>query len=117
VWETGTPLSEYGGTGPPFFVPLKFLDQRGTNGRCPALWDLNFRIAYDLDHVLSLPTKLRLILDLFHVGSPQTVVNYDQVHFFDADASGNQSNPNPGYMQPIQFQPPMSARLGLEVNF
>src|SRR4030095_14736855 len=45
VWESGTPLSEYGGifVGPPYW---SFLQPRGSVGRTPAIWDLNFRYTY-----------------------------------------------------------------------
>jgi len=33
------------------------------------------------------------------------------------DASGNQIAPNPTYGQVKLYQPPMSMRLGMEVNF
>lgn len=115
VWESGVPLSEYGGSWIGF--PRTFLSTRGTNGRSPALWDLSFRATYALDRILYMPFKSRLILDFFHIGSPRTAVDYDQTHYTAIDANGNQVNLNPNYLKPVQFQPPMSARLGVEVNF
>jgi hypothetical protein len=113
IWESGIPLSEYGGD----YNGRQFLSPRGTAGRTPALWDLGVRTAFDLGRVMKLPTRIRLIVDLLHVGSPRTAVNYDQTHYFGVDENGNQINTNSDYMQPIQFQPPMSMRLGMEVSF
>jgi len=66
---------------------------------------------------MALSTRIRVLADLLHVGSLRTAVNYDQIHYLAVDENGNQTNPNPNYLQPNQFQPPMSMRLGLEVSF
>jgi hypothetical protein len=110
-WQSGTPLNEFGGTPSEY---LGLLRQRGTVGTTPAIWDLNVRFAYDL----GLGTlKPRLIVDVFHVGSVQKPVDFDQIHYFSVDENGNQIYPNPTYGAATTFQPPMSVRLGLEVNF
>lgn len=59
----------------------------------------------------------RAVLDLLHAGNSRTAVRVDEQHFFSADSAGNQADPNPYYLRPIAFQPPMSARLGIEVSF
>jgi hypothetical protein len=114
-WMSGIPLSEYGGHW--LGYPLSFLSPRGTQGRTPAIWDLNIRAVYELNSLIAVPLTTRLVIDVFHVGSPRTAVDSDQIHYFAVDENGNQINPNPEYLRPVQFQPPMSLRLGLELTF
>ncbi|HEX6852041.1 MAG TPA: hypothetical protein VF139_11615, partial [Candidatus Polarisedimenticolaceae bacterium] len=59
----------------------------------------------------------RLIVDVFHLFSEREPVDVDQVHYFNADDSGNPINPNPTYGQPTRYFPPTTVRLGLEVSF
>ena len=116
LWESGTPLNEFGGSSAGGFN-YNFLRKRGTNGQAPSLWDVNIRLTYDLPAMFTSALRMRLIADAVHVGSSRTEVGYDQIHYFKVDANGNQVSPNPFYMQPVKFQPPMSFRLGLEVMF
>jgi len=115
-WQSGTPLSELGGTsaGRPFFG---FVRQRGTAGRTPSIWDLNLRLVYNLSRDGRASFKPRLILDAFHLGSRRTPVNFEQIHYFNLDANGKQKDPNPIYGRATRYQPPMAVRLGLEVGF
>jgi Carboxypeptidase regulatory-like domain len=115
LWERGTPLSEYGGifTGPPYW---SFLRPRGTAGRTPTIWDLNLRFTY-LVPVRRASPRPEVVLDLFHVGSPRRAVTFDQVHYTGVDQVGNQTGANVNYGVVTQYQPPMSARLGLLVAF
>ena len=115
VWESGVPLTEYGSSE--LGSPQIFLSPRGTQGRTPDLWDLSIRSVIDFNRYFRLPIQTHLIVDAFHVGSPRTAVEYDQIHYYAVDESGNQINPNPRYGQPIQFQPGMSGRVGMEVSF
>ena len=115
MWESGIPLSEYGIST--MGSPQVLLSQRGSQGRTPVLWDVNIRAVIDLNRYLRLPVQTRLLADAFHVGSPRTAVEYDQVHYYGVDENGNQTDPNPRYGQPIQFQPGMSVRVGMEVSF
>ncbi len=116
LWQSGMPLSEYGGipAGSPYW---SFVRQRGTAGRAPTNWDLNFRFTYDLPIFTATRTKPRLLLDVLHVGNPREAVTFDQVHYTAVDANGNQINPNGNYGMVTHYQPPMSMRLGLEVGF
>jgi len=116
LWESGTPLSEFGGSKAGGFN-YNFLRQRGTAGRTPSLWDVNVRITYDLPEQLMPAFRIRLIADAVHIGSPRTPVDYEQIHYFNVDAGGAQIDPNPLYNQATKFQPPMSLRVGLEVMF
>ena len=54
-------------------------------------------------------TIIVVLLSASNVLSQETKGNQDE--------DGNQINPNPDYDQAIRFQPPMSIRLGLEVEF
>jgi len=115
TWMSGTPLNEFG-TGSLGWGRI-FLQPRGTAGRTSSIWDLNFRLAYMLPQLTSFDYQARFILDLFHIASRQEAVNYDQQHYLNADENGNQIDHNPTYGLPTAFQPPMSLRFGLEVNF
>ena len=117
IWQSGTPLSELGGSS---FGGMwnNFIGQRGSVGRTPALFDLNFRVTYDLSRIMNSSWKPKIVLDLFHLTSTQRPVAFDQVHYFGIDLdSGEQINPNPMYGQVTGFFPPMSARLGFEIGF
>jgi hypothetical protein len=116
TWQSGTPLNEFGAAGlfgvnsPAFLVP------RGSVGRTPSIWDLNLRFAYEMPW---LAPRSRLVLDLLHVGNPQTPVRLDEMrfHIFDPDTGMPTDEENAQYLQPVAFQPPMTARLGIEVSF
>jgi hypothetical protein len=115
VWESGTPLSELGAT----FLPahFAFLSPRGTIGRIPPIRDLNLRLAYEFPRGFGASVRPRVILDLLHVASGRRAVTVDQIHYSALDAQGNQTAPNPNYLKPTRYQPPMSVRLGTEVEF
>jgi hypothetical protein len=114
TWQSGTPISEFGAwAGGPF--PPSFVSQRGSAGRTPAIWDLNLRFTYERGWIRGATS--RLVLDLLHVGNPRTAVRADQRHYSALDAQGNQARPNPNYLAAIAWQPPMAARLGVEVAF
>ena len=116
VWQSGTPLSEFGGLYPvePWRILLL---QRGSAGRTPSIFDLNLRFTYDFSRIFPRLKRTRLILDIFHVGSQRSPVNYDQVHYFNRLPNGTQINPNPNYGLATRFHPPMSLRLGFEIGF
>ena len=116
TWQSGTPVSDLGAT---FFGPgNSFLRPRGSVGRTPAIWDLGLRLGYTpakgLRGEAYRPT---VTFDLYHVASARRVTQVDQVHFKDVDGMGNQIGENPNFLQPIRFQPPMAARLGMAVAF
>jgi hypothetical protein len=116
VWESGTPLNEFGSDplGPPYQA---FLQERGTAGRTPAIWDVSMRITYEPSGFAGNRWRPRLTADFLHIGSEREAVNYDQVHYTAVDSEGNQIYPNPTYSQPIAYQPPMVVRLGIDVQF
>jgi hypothetical protein len=109
--QSGTPLSDYA-------IPdrgIRFLTPRGSAGRTPAIWDLNIRVTHELS-VAGFPNS-KLILDVSHIASQRSAVDFDQEHYASVDANGVPSNPNPTYGQAYRYQPPMSVRLGMEVSF
>ncbi|MCJ7588634.1 MAG: TonB-dependent receptor [Candidatus Aminicenantes bacterium] len=116
VWQSGTPLDEWGASrlGSPYW---KLIRQRGTAGRIPSIFDLNIRVVYDITKSAGARTGLRAFLDIFHIGSRRSPVEFDTVHYFNQDANGNQIDPNPTYGWATRYFPPMSARLGLELGF
>jgi Carboxypeptidase regulatory-like domain/TonB dependent receptor len=112
-WMSGTPRNEFGAT--PVGLPLAFLQPRGSAGRTESVLDLNLRFSYALQTGGGM--RPRVYLDLFHVGNPRSAVAYDDVHYLTLDDSGMQSIPNPTYGRPLVFQPPMSGRIGLSLDF
>ncbi len=113
LWQSGTPLSNRGATSNGYLQ--YFLQQRGTAGRTPSIWDWSIRLSYHLHRVTSV--NATLILDLLHIGNPGKAVEYDQVHFYAQDENGNQIFENPDYLTPIRYQPPFTLRFGVEAGF
>lgn len=114
-WESGTPLTNYGAIGGTLYP--YFTTPRGTAGRTPSVWDLNFRLTYNFVNLFHSAFIPRIKLDLFHLFSQRTPVNYDQTHYRSQDENGQPALPNSNYLEPISYQPPFTARLGLEVEF
>ena len=115
--QSGTPLNEFGQVEFGYGRPL-FLVKRGSAGRSPAIWDLNLRFVYDVPTMEKAGFPGRLIFDLMHVGSRRKAVNIDEWRYnsFDSE-TGEQTNPNPNFGKAFSYQPPMTARLGFEVDF
>lgn len=107
--QSGTPLSEYAYQD----IGVKFLRIRGAAGRTPATWDLNARVMCELPFADSWHT--RLILDIFHIASQRQPVDGDEHHFY-LDSHGI-PYPIATFGQAYRYQPPMSARVGVEVHF
>ncbi len=116
LWESGAPLNEFGGSvyGPPWWT---FLQPRGTAGESASIFDLSLRLDYTFFARSDRRWKPRLILDVYHLFSDERPVDYDQFHYFNQDADGNQIDPNPTYGEPIRYYPPTTVRLGLELSF
>jgi hypothetical protein len=113
AWMSGEPRNEYGlsADGP------YFLRQRGTAGRAPGLVDAALQLAYTLPRWTGSSFGPTLYLDLFNIGNRRTDVTYDYLHYLDVDDNGVPVTPNRTYGRPRLFQPPMSARLGISLNF
>jgi carboxypeptidase family protein len=111
---SGSPINEfaasiYGPNSPTFVVP------RGSVGRTPALWNLDLRLAYVLP--VARGPRSRVMLDVLHVGNPRRTTRVDEMHYPTLDQNGNPASPNPQYRQPVTYQAPMGARLGVEISF
>jgi hypothetical protein len=113
LWESGTPLSE---TANRDFYTVYYVP-RGSAGRLPSLWDLNMRLIYHLPFLAHGNIHPKVIVDVFHLGSQRTVVLQHLFHYQEFDSQGKPANPDPRYGMPLAFQPPMSVRVGMEVNF
>ncbi|MEO8635633.1 MAG: TonB-dependent receptor [Gemmatimonadales bacterium] len=113
AWMSGTPRNEEAQTDL-ISVPF-FLRPRGSVGRAPALFDASLRLTYDLPVAGTIRPKVSL--DLFHIGNRRTPAAFDDVHYQEVDSLGNLTTPNPNYHRPTLFQPPMSARLGITIDF
>jgi hypothetical protein len=109
---SGTPLSEYGtsAAGAPYWT---FVRPRGSAGRTPPIWSLDLHAAYDLPFARDGRVRPRLLLDVFNVGSPRRALLYDQLHYTD----NAQTSVNPNYGAVTRYQPPMSARIGMVMDF
>jgi hypothetical protein len=116
--ESGSPINDFaagpGGVGPAY--PC-FLVPRGTAGRTPVLWNLDLRLAYELTPA-RMP-RVRVQLDILHVGNPRGAIRVDELHYGTLDDSGNpdMNTPNPNYKHPIAYQPPMAVRIGVQASF
>lgn len=115
TWQSGTPRNVFGASSL-VYRPV-FLAKRGSAGRTPSIWDLNFRFTYDLERGGGTPLGGRLVLDLLHVGSQREPVWFDQQRYLFLDDQGNQANPNPHFGQPMAYQPPFMVRLGFETRY
>jgi hypothetical protein len=113
--ESGSPINEFAADPDGGIFAPDFLVARGSAGRTPALWNVDFRLAYVLP--LRSGPQGRIVLDALHVGNPRIATRVDEVHFTTRDDSGNPASPNPQYRQPVAYQAPMAARLGVEITF
>lgn len=114
--QSGTPLNELGAF-PGRLINYVFLTPRGQAGRLPAIYDLNLRFTYTPTSGVLGGVKPKLTLDVLHLFSQREVVNRVQLRYLSADdATGEQLNENPNYLNPTRFQPPTIIRLGLELG-
>ena len=58
-----------------------------------------------------------MTLDVLHAFGPERPVRIDQQRFFSLDSTGTQSSPNLNFGKAVAFQPPMTARIGVEFQF
>jgi hypothetical protein len=114
TWASGSPLNAFA-VGPGSFPVLRaFVAPRGSAGRTPSLWDLNLRLAYDLP--LSHAVSSRAVFDIFHIGNPQHATQLEELRFL-SNNNGVFSGANTSYGTPIGYQPPMMARVGVDLGF
>ena len=114
-WMSGEPRNEFGvlSSGDPGV----FLQPRGSAGRTDAVFDANVRLTYALRSWRGGALRPKVYLDLFHLGNQRTVLDFDELHYLEVSPDGTPTTPNPSYGRPLLFQPPMSARIGLSVDF
>lgn len=110
IAASGTPLSEFSTDG----VYLFFAQPRGRAGRTPWIWDAALRASYVVPARLG-SARSQLILDLQHLGNPGRAVDFDQLRY--SCLANDSTCENAAYGRVIQYQPPMTARLGIEVVF
>lgn len=116
TWQSGMPLNDVG-AHPSDIFSYVFLQERGSVGRSPAIWDLNLRLTYHLSRLLESKLQSSVFVDILHAFSQREPVNFEQRHFFAVDPdTGEQITENPNYLRPVAFQPPMTVRLGVEVG-
>ena len=108
---SGTPRSEGGASA--YGNYWTFISPRGSVGRTPAIWSLALHGAFDLPVAQGQRVRPRLLIDVFNVGSPRKPVLYDQQHYLTPDRTGVNSN----YGAVTGYQPSMSARVGMVVDF
>lgn len=114
ILQTGTPLNSYSSV-PNDGSNIVFLAKRGSQGRTPAIWDLNFRLSYDLGSYSKIFDRFNLILDILHLFSQRDAVLLQQ-HKYVLDMGGGYLLDNPTYLDPEVNQSPTTIKLGIEVN-
>jgi hypothetical protein len=114
AWMSGMPRDEFAFNDDGYFV---FLQPRGTAGRTESVLDASIRLTYALPAWRGTTVQPKVYLDLFHLGNRRTALRLDDVHYLAVDADRIPSLPNPTYGRPEVFQSPMSARLGVTVDF
>jgi hypothetical protein len=110
IAASGTPLSEFSTDGAGI---LFFVQPRGTAGRTPWIFDAAVRASYLVPARLG-SSRSQIILDVQQLGNPGRPVDFDQVRYSCLDDT---TCVNAAYGRVIQYQPPMTARLGVEVVF
>ena len=129
--QSGTPRNYYANLIPGQAYQIVLLLPRGDGGRTPTVTQFNGKLAY----ARPLGTKMTLegFLDLFNIFNQQTAILTDDNYTFDAappivngttqdlkfakTAGGGPITKNPNFGQPLAYQDPFSARLGLRLTF
>lgn len=127
-YVSGTPISQLGSDA--FYGPNeRFVTPRGTAGRTDGLFQLDLHFAYGLP--IGQLLTATLIADLFNVTNSRTETAVDQTWTFGAPSdddpatcggpgSGTPENcpaGNPSWGQPISYQQPFRARLGVRLSW
>lgn len=114
AWMSGTPRDEFALGTVGNFV---FLQPRGSAGRTESVLDASLRLTYAFPRWRGTAVQPKVYLDLFHLGNRRTPLLLDDVRYLAIDAERVPSLPNPTYGRPHFFQPPVSARLGVSIDF
>jgi hypothetical protein len=129
--RSGQPRNYIGNLEPGTGYQVVMLLPRGSGGRTPTVTELNGKIAYG--RPLGPRMNLEGFIDLFNIFNQQTAVITDDNYTFDAappivngtpsdlkfakSVSGQPIGKNPNYGQPLAYQAPFNARLGLRLTF
>ncbi len=129
--RSGQPRNYIGNLLPGSPYQLVFLLPRGEAGRTPTVTQLDAKIAYS--RPLGPRMNLEAFIDLFNILNQQTTLQTDDNYTFQAappivngtaqdlkyakDVTGAPLAKNPNFGQPIAYQMPFNARLGLRLNF
>lgn len=129
--RSGQPRNYMGNLEPGTNYQIVFLLPRGDAGRTPTVTQLDAKVAYS--RPLGPRMNLEAFVDLFNILNQQATMQTDDNYTFQAappivngtpsdlkfakDLSGAPLNKNPNYGQPIAFQTPFNARLGLRLTF
>jgi hypothetical protein len=129
--RSGTPRNDVASLIPGSPYQLVMLLPRGSAGRTPTVTELDGKVAYG--RPLSDKMRLEAFIDLFNIFNQQTPLLEDDVYTYDAAppivngtaqdlkfAKNNAGAPiskNPNFGQPLAYQTPFNARLGLRLTF
>jgi hypothetical protein len=113
AWMSGTPRNAF--VSQPIGLPA-FFQPRGSAGRTDAVVDANLRFTYRAPGWNGARARPMLYLDLFEIGNRRSALIRDDLRYQGRDAEGHLI-PNASYGEPLVSQSPMSARLGLSVDF
>jgi len=126
---TGTPISQLG-AHPTYGTSERFVTPRGSYGRTPDIWNLDFHLEYPFSFGNGL--QLRLIGDIFNVADQQKATQVDEDWTFaqatqtpsPPDCGGPGTGPgttcpngNPLFGTPTQYQAPRTFRLGVKLSW
>ncbi len=129
--RSGTPRNYVGNLEPGSPYQLVMLLPRGSAGRTPTITELDGKIAYG--RPLSPRMRLEGFIDLFNIFNQQTALLQDDNYTYDAappilngtaqdlkfakNSGGAPIGKNPNFGQPLAYQTPFNARLGLRLTF
>jgi hypothetical protein len=129
--QSGMPRNYIGNLQPGTAYQIVMLLPRGEGGRTPTVSQFNGKIAYA--RPLGPKMSLEGFLDLFNLFNQQAALLTDDNYTFDAappivngtaqdlkfakTVSGGPITKNPNFGQPLAYQDPFSARLGLRLTF
>jgi hypothetical protein len=129
--RSGMPRNYVGNLEPGSPFQLVLLLPRGSAGRTPTITELDGKIAYG--RALSDKMRLEAFIDLFNIFNQQTALFEDDNYTYDAappiangtaqdlkfakNTGGQTITKNPNFGQPLAYQTPFNARLGLRLTF
>jgi hypothetical protein len=113
AWMSGTPRNEFARNSMDYDI---FIRPRGSVGRTEPVLDTSLRLTYALQPWGNAGLRPMVYLDVFHLGNPRDAIGFNEVHY-RLDSEGNPTIVNPFYGRAQVFQAPLSARIGLSLDF